>query len=134
VRPGFRFHHVGLAVADLEEAIEIYRHAIRAETESQGERSDMAYALLQVDGAELELMHSADPESAVGRFLERRGPGVHHLAFEVGDLDEELERLRAGGYEIVGDVTTGVHGTRVAFAHPRSFGGVLIELVERARS
>jgi methylmalonyl-CoA/ethylmalonyl-CoA epimerase len=86
---------------------------------------------VRIGEAELELMHSADPESAVGRFLGRRGPGVHHVAYEVGDLDAELERLRERGYEIVGDVRTGVHGTRVAFVHPRSMGGVLTELVER---
>ena len=126
-----RFHHVGLAVADLDLAIALYRDTLDAELGPRGERPDMAYALLHAGGTELELMHSADGESAVGKFLERRGPGVHHLAYEVDDLDGELARLAAAGCEIVGDVRTGVHGTRVAFLHPKSMGGVLTELVER---
>lgn len=128
-----RLHHVGLAVADLGAAVELYRTALGADLERQGrsETEDMEYALMRTGDSELELMHSSDPESPVGKFLAKRGPGVHHLAFEVDDLGAELDRLRAAGCEIVGDVRTGVHGTRVAFVHPRSLGGVLTELVER---
>ena len=127
-----RLHHVGIAVADLEAAIGLFEATLGARLERRGGSAgaDMAWALLELGGAELELMHSADPESAVGKFLERRGPGVHHLAYEVADLDAELAALRAAGCEIVGDVRTGVHGTRVAFIHPRSLSGVLTELVE----
>ena len=126
-----KLHHLGLAVEDLAAAVALYETALGAELESRGETNDMVYGLLRVEGAELELMHSGDPESAVGKFLARRGPGVHHVAFEVDDLDAELERLQAAGCEIAGDVRRGVHGTRVAFIHPRSMGGVLTELVER---
>jgi len=128
---GFRFHHVGIAVADLDAAIAVFGGALGAELERRGEQPDMDFALLRSGGTELELLHSADPESPVGKFLERRGPGVHHVAYEIDDLDAELSRLRDGGYELAGDVRTGVHGTRVAFIHPRAMGGVLTELVER---
>ena len=126
-----KLHHLGLAVDDLAAAIGLYEKTLGADLEGRGETAVMSYGLLRLEGAALELMHSGDPESAVGKFLARRGPGVHHVAFEVGDLDAELERLRALGCEMAGDVRHGVHGTRVAFIHPRSMGGVLTELVER---
>lgn len=123
---------MGLAVEDLAAAVELYRSTLggRLEHEGRSETEDMVYALVRVGESELELMHSGDPESPVGKFIARRGAGVHHVAYEVDELDSELERLRAAGCEIVGDVRTGVHGTRVAFIHPRSMGGVLTELVE----
>lgn len=126
-----RLHHLGLAVADLDAAIGLYRDALGADLERRGEREDMSFALLKAGGSELELMTSPDPESAVGKFLARRGPGVHHVAYEVDDLDGQLARLRAQGRELAGEVRTGVHGTRVAFVHPKSMAGVLTELVER---
>ena len=130
-----KLHHVGIAVEDLTAAIGMYHGALGAQLWRQGrsETEDLDYALLEVGGTEFELMHSVDYESPVGRFLAKRGPGVHHLAFEVEDLDAELDRLRVAGCDIVGEVRTGIHGTRVAFVHPRSMGGVLTELVEARR-
>ena len=126
---------MGLAVEDLGAAVDLYRITLRGvlEREGRSETEDMTYALVRVGDSELELMHSADPDSPIGKFLAKRGAGVHHVAYEVADLDGELKRLRAAGCEIVGDVRTGIHGTRVAFLHPRSMGGVLTELVERPR-
>jgi methylmalonyl-CoA/ethylmalonyl-CoA epimerase len=130
-----KLHHIGIAVEDLTEAIGIYHGTLGGQLWRRGrsDSEDMEYALLEVGGTEFELMHSALYESPVARFLAKRGPGVHHLAFEVEDLETEIERLRVAGCEIVGDVRTGVHGTRVAFVHPKSMGGVLTELVEARR-
>ena len=131
-----RLHHIGIAVEDLTEAIGIYHGTLGGQLWRRGrsEFEDMEYALLEVGGTEFELIHSTEYESPVARFLAKRGPGVHHLAFEVQDLDAEVERLRVAGCEIVGEVRTGVHGSRVAFVHPKSMGGVLTELVERPSS
>lgn len=130
-----RLHHIGIAVEDMTAAIGLYHSALGGQLQHRGRNDDddMEYALLEVGGSELELMHSADLESPVGKFLSKWGPGVHHVAYEVLDLDGEIERLRAAGCEIVGGVRTGVHGTRVTFVHPRSMGGVLTELVEARR-
>lgn len=127
-----RLHHLGIAVSDLSAALALFESAVGAELERRGRTDEMEFALLRVGGVELELLHSSLPGSAVEKFLQSRGPGMHHLAFEVADLDGELERLRAAGVEQAGGVREGVHGTRVAFLHPRSMGGVLTELVERA--
>lgn len=127
----FRLHHLGLAVTDLDQAVDLYRRTLGAHVEARGEREDFSYALVTAAGTELELMTSGDAESAVGKFLAKRGPGVHHVAYEVNELDGELRRLGAGGAELAGEVRIGVHGTRVAFIHPKSMGGVLTELVER---
>jgi methylmalonyl-CoA/ethylmalonyl-CoA epimerase len=130
-----RLHHVGVAVEDMTAAIGLYHSALGGQLRHRGrnEQDDMEYALLDVGGSEFELMHSADVSTPVGKFLAKWGPGVHHVAYEVDDLDAEIERLRAAGCEIVGGVRPGVHGTRVTFVHPRSMGGVLTELVEANR-
>lgn len=130
-----RLHHVGVAVEDLTAAIGLYHGALGGQLRRRGrsDTEDMEFALLDVGGSEFELLHSTDVSSAVGKFLATRGAGLHHLAFEVDDLDAELQRLRAAGCEIAGEVRPGVHGTPVAFVHPRSVGGVLTELVQARR-
>ena len=92
----------------------------------------MKVAFLPVGSTRVELLEPTSPDSAVGRFVAKRGEGIHHLAFRVQDLEAVLERLRSHGVEILGDgARDGAEGTRVAFLHPRSAGGVLIELVSR---
>jgi len=130
-----KLHHIGIAVEDMTAAIGLYHATLGGQLQRRGrsDTEDMEYALLEVGGSELELMHSTDVSSPLGKFLAKWGPGVHHVAYEVEDLDGEVERLREAGCEIVGGVRPGVHGTRVTFIHPRSMGGVLTELVERSR-
>jgi methylmalonyl-CoA epimerase len=91
----------------------------------------LEYALIDAGGPELELLHSTDVETPTGKFLAERGPGLHHLAYAVADLEAERRRLVDAGFEQSGEVRTGVHGTPIVFFHPRSVGGVLTELVER---
>ncbi|MGH7777539.1 MAG: VOC family protein [Candidatus Dormibacterales bacterium] len=125
-------HHVGVAVADMEEALRLYREDLGGELVGRGRMEDeqMDFALVSLRGSEVELMHSPVPESPLGRFLARRGPGLHHVAFQVEDLEGAVRGLVAAGREPAGGVRAGVHGRRVAFFHPRSMGGVLTELVE----
>ncbi len=128
-------HHVGVAVADLDEAVATWGLLFGAEVEvretvaSQGVET----AVLRVGGDRVELLASLAADTPVGRFLERRGPGMHHLAFEVDDVAAELERLAAGGAELIDDhPRPGLEGRDVAFIHPHATGGVLAELVGRA--
>ena len=122
-------HHVGIAVADLEAAIAMHEE-LGSTVVRRGEFNELDYALLDCGGAELELLHSADPETAIGKFVAERGPGLHHLAYAVTDLESELSRLLAAGLVQSGEVRTGIHGTPIVFLHPKSAGGVLTELVE----
>ncbi len=128
-----RIDHVAIAVRSLEEALRFWGETlglgVRAiETvDSEG----VTVALLPVGSSALELLEPRGADSPVGRFLARRGPGLHHLTLELEDFDAGLERWRARGLELVGGgPRTGAAGRRVAFLHPRSTGGVLLEVAE----
>lgn len=122
-------HHAGIAVAEIEVAIELYRE-LGALVTRRGELNGLQFALLDSGGVELELLHSDDRETAIGKFVSEHGPGLHHLAYAVADTRAELQRLLALGMEQAGEVRIGVHGTPIVFLHPKSVGGVLTELVE----
>ena len=127
-------HHVGVAVEDLDEAISSYERLFGAELagrETQDEQGVEA-ASLRVGAGHVELLAALTPDTPVGRFLARRGPGMHHLAYEVDDLAAELARLEGEGARLI-DATPrrGLFGTQVAFLHPESVHGVLSELVAR---
>jgi methylmalonyl-CoA epimerase len=132
--PATAIHHLGVAVADLEEAIDTYRRLFGAELELRETLEDQGVdtALLRVGQDRIELLASRGPDSPVGRFLDRRGPGMHHVAFEVADVAGELERLAAGGAELIDErPRPGLMGRDIAFIHPHAAGGVLAELVAR---
>lgn len=127
--------HVGIAVHDLDEAVEGYRSRYgvsplyREVVESQG----VEEAMIPVGGSFVQLLAPIDGQSPVGRFLERRGEGVHHLAFLVADIDAALEHLKAEGANLVDETPrVGGRGARIAFVHPGDLTGTLIELVELA--
>lgn len=122
-------HHVGVAVADIEAAITLYG-LLGAQVGRRGEFNGLDFALLECGGFELELLHSTDGDTAIGKFIAERGPGLHHLAYAVDDIGAELSRLLAEGMEQSGEVRIGIHGTPIVFLHPKSVGGVLTELVE----
>jgi methylmalonyl-CoA/ethylmalonyl-CoA epimerase len=127
-------HHVGVAVADLDEAVETYTRLFGAELELRETVDDQGVetALMRVGGGRVELLSSLEPETPVGRFLDRRGPGMHHVAFEVDDIELELERLAAAGAELIDEhPRRGLMGLEIAFVHPHATGGVLAELVAR---
>ncbi len=125
-------HHLGVAVADLDQALDAYRRLFGAELEHRESLADQGVdaAFLRVGESRIELLASLDPDTPVGRFLERRGPGMHHVAFEVDDLAAELERLAGEGTELIDEhPRPGMHGLDIAFIHPDATGGVLAELV-----
>jgi methylmalonyl-CoA/ethylmalonyl-CoA epimerase len=130
-----RIDHVGVAVEDLDAAISFYERTLemqlahRETVESQGVEA----ALLDVGEGHVELLRPLGPETAVGKFLEKRGPGLHHVAYAVGDIDAALASLSEAGVELIdSEARVGIRGSRVAFLHPRSTGSVLTEIVEPA--
>ena len=131
-----RIDHVGVAVADLDAAIALYEESFEMElahretVESQGVEA----VLLDVGEGHVELLRPLAPDTAVSKFLERKGPGLHHVAYAVEDIDATLERLAAAGLELIdNEARVGIRESRVAFLHPRSTGGVLTEIVEPPR-
>lgn len=125
-------HHVGIVVDNLEAAVERYRQLGFGEPELF-DKPDQAVriASFHTGGGYLELMTPTDPESGVARFLASRGPGLHHVAFRVTDLEATLDRLAAESVELIDRrPRVGIHDWKVAFVHPRSCNGVLTELVE----
>ena len=128
-----RIHHVGIAVADLDESIERYRAALGAELlhRAVNEKEGLEAAFLRTGQGEVELMTATRPESPVGKFLAKRGPGLHHVAYGVSDIAAALADARAAGLELIdSEPRMGMHGTLIAFVHPKSMGGVLTELVQ----
>jgi methylmalonyl-CoA epimerase len=125
-------HHVGIAVRRLEDALAGYR-AFGFEPEGIEEvpAQGVRVAFLQAGDVRLEFLESLAQDGVIARFVERRGEGLHHLAFAVDDVRAELRRLLAAGLELVdAEPRPGAHGRLVAFVHPRSAHGVLVELVE----
>ncbi|MGD0980511.1 MAG: methylmalonyl-CoA epimerase [Solirubrobacteraceae bacterium] len=130
-----RINHVGIAVEDLDEALERYDRQFGVELLHREllDGGALDAALLGAGEDRIELVASHDSDSPLGRFLSRRGPGLHHIAYEVADIEDAIDRLRARAVKLVDESPRpGIHGTRVAFLHPSSCFGVLTELVEPA--
>jgi methylmalonyl-CoA epimerase len=127
-------HHLGVAVDDLEHALDTYSRLFGAELEHRQTVPDQGVeaASVRVGGDRVELLAALGPDTPVGRFLERRGPGMHHVAFEVSDVHDALDRLAAEGAELIDpEPRQGLFGLEVAFVHPNSTHGVLAEVVSR---
>ena len=125
-------HHVGIAVDDLDAAIARYTALFGATVEHRAVVEDQGVeaASVHVGPSRLELLAALGPDTPVGKFLAKRGPGMHHLAFEVADVAAELDRLRADGVELIDETPRrGLFGLQVAFVHPEATGGVLAEFV-----
>lgn len=125
-------HHIGVAVEDLEESLATYSSLFGAHVEHREELAEQGVdaVSLRIGDSRVELLGALGADTPVGKFLDRRGPGLHHLAFEVDDIAAELERLSAAGAELIDETPRrGTFGTTVAFVHPRTTGGVLAELV-----
>jgi len=128
-----RIDHVGVAVDDLEGSIALYEGTLgmplvhREVVDEQGVEA----VLLDVGDGHVELLSPLGEETPVGRFLARKGPGLHHVAYAVADIEATLEQLSGAGIELIdARPRVGIRGSRVAFLHPRSTGGVLTEIVE----
>jgi methylmalonyl-CoA/ethylmalonyl-CoA epimerase len=130
-----RIDHIGVAVEDIDAAIALYEQSFEMELahretiESQGVEA----VLLDVGDGHVELLRPLGEETAVGKFLARKGPGLHHVAYAVEDIDTTLKQVAAAGIELIDtEARAGIRDSRVAFLHPRSTGGVLTEIVEPA--
>ena len=130
-----RIDHIGVAVEDLDAALPLYRDALgmplvhRETVTEQGVEA----ALLDVGEGHVELLQPLGPDTPVGKFLAGRGPGLHHVAYQVADVAGTLDALRSAGLRLIDEQPrTGIRGSRVAFLHPKSTGGVLTEIVQPA--
>jgi methylmalonyl-CoA/ethylmalonyl-CoA epimerase len=131
-----RIDHIGVAVDDLDEAVALYgeRFGMPEQHRETVESFDVEAVLLGVGDGHIELLRPLSAEGPVGRFLERSGPGIHHVAYQTDDLDAALEAVRSAGLRLIDEEPrVGIWGRRVAFLHPKSTGGVLTELVEPVR-
>jgi len=126
--------HLGVAVRSLDEAIPLWTQKLGFTLSGTETLPSMALkiAFLRAGNAVIELLEPTSPDSPVGRFLEKRGEGIHHVSFHVADLEAALTRATGQGLELIDRTPReGSHGARIAFLHPRAAGGVLIELCER---
>ena len=141
-----KLDHVGIAVEDLDAALELYAGILGLKVEGmefvEGQKVRTAFLVLGAGeagvlgeagwGTELELLESTDPEGPIGKFIASKGPGVQHLAFRVDDIEAALAELKAAGVRLIDEKPRdGAGGARIAFLHPKATGGVLVELCER---
>ena len=130
-----RIDHIGVAVEDLDEAIALYskKFEMREQHRETVEEFGVEAVLLEIGDGHVELLSPLSAESAVGRFLEKSGPGLHHVAYGTDDIDSALGAMRSAGLRLIDEEPrAGIRNSRVAFLHPKSTGGVLTELVEPA--
>ncbi len=127
--------HIAIAVRDADALAQVLVSALGAArgVEELLDGGTLRVLFVHLGPVTLELLEPRSPEHTVARFLETRGPGLHHVSFEVGDLAAQLAQARAAGARLIDEQPRpGAHGTQVAFLHPKSFGGVLVELSQRA--
>lgn len=131
-----RIDHIGVAVEDLDAAIKLYERGFEMElvhretVESQGVEA----VLLDVGEGHVELLAPLGPDTPVGKFIAKKGPGIHHVAYSVDDIEATLEQAKAAGMRMIDETPrVGIRGSRVAFVHPAATGSVLTEIVEPAK-
>ena len=127
-----RLAHVGIATRSLESLSRLYQDlGLEVETTETVPDQKVRAAILPVGDTAVELLEGTDPDSVISRFIAKRGEGIHHIAFEVDDLREDLKRLKERNVDLIDEVPrTGAEGRLIAFIHPRSTGGVLVELTQ----
>ena len=130
-----RIDHIGIAVEDLDGALALFEQTFgmpmvhRETVEEQGVEA----ALLDIGENHVELLQPLGPDTPVGKFLAKKGPGIHHVAYQVTDVEAALSQLKAEGLQLIDEAPrTGIRNSRVAFLHPRASGGVLTEIVQPA--
>jgi methylmalonyl-CoA epimerase len=130
-----RIDHIGVAVEDIDAAIDLYSSAfqMREQHRETVEEQGVEAVLLEVGDGHVELICPLSPDTGVGKFIAKNGPGLHHVAYATDDIDATLGAVREAGLRLIDEKPrTGIRQSRVAFLHPRSTGGVLTELVEPA--
>ena len=130
-----RIDHIGVAVEDIDAAVELYSGSfdMREQHRETVEEQGVEAVLLEVGDGHVELIRPLSPDSGVGKFIAKNGPGLHHVAYATDDIDSALGRVRDAGFRLIDkEPRVGIRNSRVAFLHPKSTGGVLTELVEPA--
>jgi len=128
-----KINHIGIAVSSLESALPFYRDQLSLPFAGMEEvvEQKVRVAMLQVGESKIELLEPTSPESPIAKFIEKNGSGIHHIAYEVEDIESAIAKLKGEGARMVDEIPrNGAHGTRIAFVHPKSSGGVLTELCQ----
>ena len=131
-----RIEHIGIAVSDLSTSVPLFEKLLNSQCykKENVESEKVITAFFKAGDAKIELLESIDPEGVIAKFINRKGEGLHHIAFEVEDIKQEMKRLSAEGYTLLSEEPKrGADNKLVAFLHPKSTGGVLIELVQEIR-
>lgn len=125
--------HIGIAVKSIDEAASFYTDVLGLKITGRETVPGLNIAFIQAGGAKVELLEPAGPDSAVAKFIETRGEGIQHIAFEVKDIEAALAKAKAAGYRLIDEKPRpGAGGHRVAFLHPKSLHGVLVEFCQRS--
>ena len=126
-----RIAHIGIAVVDLDSALAFYRDVLGLEPHPPEQADGATIVSLTLGESQVELLASDDRNTPIGKFLEKRGPGSHHICYRVPDLDQALEACKSAGYHLIDEVPRkGAGGRRIAFIHPKTTAGILLELTE----
>lgn len=128
-----KINHIGIAVQSLDETLPFYRDGLKMPLCGIEEVADqkVRVAMLGIGESKIELLEPTSPDSPIAKFLDKNGPGIHHIAYEVDDIAQAIEQMIAEGARMVDQVPRdGAHGTRIAFVHPKSSHGVLTELCQ----
>jgi len=129
--PSARVAHIGIAVTSIDAALGFYRDVLGLEPGRPETVDGATIVAVPLGDVQIELLEPRDPRGPVAKFLARRGPGIHHVCYRVPDLDRALERCRAAGFRLIDDVPRiGAGGRRIAFLHPKTTAGILLELTE----
>lgn len=132
-----RIEHLGIAVKDLDESVKIYTALLGKEAYKYEEvkSESVKTAFFQVGESKIELLQATDPSSAIAKYLEKNKNGFHHVAFEVEDIEEEISRLVSEGFQMIhNEPKDGADNKRIAFLHPKSSDGLLVEICQEKRS
>jgi methylmalonyl-CoA/ethylmalonyl-CoA epimerase len=128
-----RIHHIGIAVEDLDEASSFFKKHFSLHPKARESFGELAFRFVPLEGTSLEILQSTTDNGVISKFIEKRGQGIHHLTFEVDDIQTELDRLKKSGIALINEKPyRNAHNELVAFIHPKSTYGILIELLQSA--
>lgn len=126
-----KISHIGLAVDNLEEAMNFFNDTFGLSVSAQEQFGELLFSFISLGETELELLQSTTAEGQIARFIQKRGQGIHHISLEVDDIQAELDRLKSKGLQLINETPyRNAHEDLVAFIHPKSTYGVLIELIQ----
>lgn len=131
-----RISHIGIAVADLGEAVRVFSNLLGREPDNYEEVADQKVktAVFGLEGGGLEILEATSPDSPISKFMEKRGAGIHHICLEVDDIEAEIKRLEKAGMKLIDEAPRpGAGGSLIAFIRPKSTGGILIELQQNPK-